>query len=422
MALAPAALPGGAVAVAQTTTCTVPNQNRFVRDVLFEYYLWYRELPVVNPASYPSPEAYLDAVRYRTLDSTFTYIANRAEQEAFYSDSQFIGLGVSTQFDGVEMRVSQVYPGSPASEAGLARGDRILAINGRTVPDLYASGLLGTAFGASQEGVQVALQWRPTQGAERSATLSKRPVTIPTVSMTRLYEVDGRKVGYLLFRNFVRPSFDALDAAFTDLKAAGATELVLDLRYNGGGLVDVAQHLGGLVGGVRTQDRLFAEFFHNDRNPQLNRSLPFEPKPNALDLQRLFVITTRASASASELVINALRPFIPVVVVGDRTYGKPVGQYGFTFCDKVLNAVSFILRNANGEADFFSGFAPTCAAADDLDRQFGDPAEASLREAFTYLRTGACTPAADGEGAAARRLSRRPILPADGWQQLVGAH
>ena len=418
----PAANPSGPAAQAQTANCSIAGQNRYVRDVLFEFYYWYRELPNINPAAFPSPQAYLEAVRYRPLDSTYSYIANRAEQEAFFSSSQFVGLGMSTQFNGVTMRVSQVFPESPAAEAGLARGDRILSIGGRMVDVLFAGGELDRAFGPNEEGVAVDLRWQTVAGEERSGTLVKRAVTIPTVSATRLYDVDGRKVGYIMFRNFVEPSFGALDAAFAQLKEAGATELVLDLRYNGGGLVTVAQHLASLIGGTRTVDRTFAEFFHNDRHPDLNRTLAFEPKEHALDLQRLVVITTRASASASELVINALRPFIPVVIVGDTTFGKPVGQYGFTFCDKVVNPVSFILRNANGEADFSNGFEPDCRAADDLDHELGDPAEASLGEAFTVLRTGSCTPGPEGETARARALRDRPIMLGDGWQQLLGAH
>jgi carboxyl-terminal processing protease len=405
---------------AQPTSCTVAGQNQFVRDVLFEYYFWYHELPGTNPTTFASPEAYLEAVRYKALDQTYSYIANRREQEAFFSESQFIGLGISTQFDGTEMRLSQVFPDSPASEAGLARGHRILSINGRTVRDLYESGQLGTAFGPNEEGVAAELVWRTLAGEERSARLVKRAVTIPTVSHTRVYDVEGRRVGYIMFRNFVEPSVAALDAAFTQLKEAGATELVLDLRYNGGGLVSVAQHLASLIGGQRTQDQLFAEFFHNDRHPDLNRIVSFQGKPNTLNLDRLVVVTTRASASASELVINALRPFIPVTIVGDTTFGKPVGQYGFPFCDKVLNPVSFILRNANGQSDFFSGFPPDCRAADDLDHEFGDPAEASLAESLRFVRTGSCS--ARSDEAAKRSIAKRAIQMGDGWQQLLGAH
>jgi hypothetical protein len=223
------------------------------------------------------------------------------------------------------------------------------------------------------------------------------------VQTTRLYEVEGRKVGYIVFRNFVEPSVAALDESFTALRTAGATELVLDLRYNGGGLVSVAQHLASLIGGEKMSGKVLAEYVHNDRHRELNRQLRFESKPNALNLTRLVVITTQASASASELIINGLRPYMPVIVIGDRTYGKPVGQYGLPFCDKVLNAVSFALKNALGEADYFTGLPATCPAGDALDRQLGDIEEASLKEAFVYLRTGP---------ARRRRSSIRPFRPA----------
>jgi hypothetical protein len=110
-----------------------------------------------------------------------------------------------------------------------------------------------------------------------------------------------------------------------------------------------------------------------------------------------------------------------VVLVGDRTYGKPVGQYGLEFCDKVLAPVSFSLTNANGAADYFGGLEPTCVAADDLDRQLGDPAEASLREAFVYIDTGRCSSSAAGR-VQGRRIPATTPLPGDGWQQLVNAH
>ena len=105
--------------------------------------------------------------------------------------------------------------------------------------------------------------------------MTKRLVTIPTVSLSRVFTVDGRKIGYVFFRNFVRPSYEALDNAFAALKEAGVTELVLDLRYNGGGLVDVAVHLGSLIGGSLTRDQVFAVFRHNDKNTRYNETLRF---------------------------------------------------------------------------------------------------------------------------------------------------
>src|SRR5882762_1373439 len=104
-------------------SCTTSGKNLYVRDVMSDIYLWYSTMPTVNPTSFDSPEAYLDAVRYKTLDSTFSYITSLAANNAFYSDSQFIGLGLSTTLNGTEMRVLQVFPDSPAEEAGLYRGD-----------------------------------------------------------------------------------------------------------------------------------------------------------------------------------------------------------------------------------------------------------------------------------------------------------
>ena len=418
-------VPSPAQAQSGPRNCTRTSQNLFVRDVLDEYYLWYRELPRVNPANYASPEAYLEAVRYRPLDSTFSYITSRAENDAFYGESQFVGFGFSTQTTETELNVLQVFADSPASEAGMARGDRIFEINGRTVADLVRAGTIGSAFGASEEGVSSAVAVRSRQGVERRFTMTKRVVTIPTVSLTRTFQVDGRTVGYLLFRNFVTPSYAALDEAFAALREARATEVVIDLRYNGGGLVDVAVHLGSLVGGTFTQGRVFAEYQHNDRNTALNETLRFESPPQALGLSRLVVITTRSSASASELVINSLRPHLPVVVIGDATYGKPVGQYSFDFCDKVLAPVSFSLVNADGQGDFFGGIAPTCVAADDIEHDLGAADEASLGEALYYIRTGSCS-VRSTSSAASKGLRPSAGVPslsgATGWQALVNAH
>ncbi len=399
--------------------CGTLAQNMFVRDVLDEYYYWYRELPRLNAASFPNPEAYLEAARYRPLDSSFSYITSRAANDAFYGESQFVGFGFSTQTDATELRVLQVFGDSPAFEANLARGDRITEINGRSVAQLIQTGDIGGAFGASEPGVVVSLVAVARDGGERRVTLTKRVVTIPTVSLTRTFNVDGRTVGYLMFRNFVNPSYGALDEAFAALKEAGARELVIDLRYNGGGLVDVAVHLASLIGGAPIQGRTFATFQHNDKNTALNEVLRFENAPDAaLNLSRLFVITTRASASASELLINGLRPHLPVVVVGDATFGKPVGQYGFEFCDKVLAPVAFALVNAEGRGDFFGGIEPDCRAADDVEHDLGAADEESLAEALHFVRNGSCR-----TSPSTQTLRVRPQLHrSTGWQSVVNAH
>jgi C-terminal peptidase prc len=406
-----------------SANCTTLGQSTYVRDALQQYYYWYQNLPNADPAAFASPEAYLDSVRYRPLDASYSYITSKASSDAFFSDSQFIGFGLSYKRTGdVELRLTQAFPGSPAAEAGLDRGHYLVAINGKSVADLIRSGEIATVFGPEQVGVTAEIAWRAPGGAERGATLTKRLVTIPTVSQTTVIQSGPSRVGYIHFRNFVQPSVEALNTAFQQLKDQGANELVLDVRYNGGGLVSVAQHLAGLIAGAPLVGQVFVQFTHNDKQASRNTAYRFESKPQALTLSRLVVIATPASASASEAMINGLRPYMDVKVVGDTTYGKPVGQYGFEFCEKVLYPVAFLVTNARGQADFFSGIPADCAAADDLDRPLADAREASLAEALAVLRNGRCSGQAAVAAFQAESLRERARpLPADGWRQTLNA-
>jgi carboxyl-terminal processing protease len=421
-ALALSAAP--ADAQGRVPNCTTTGKNLYVRDVLTDLYYWYEFLPAVDPARFDSPEAYLEAVRYRPLDHAFSYVTSREANEAFFSESQYIGLGLSTSSESGQMRVLQVFDQSPAAEAGLGRGHTIVEINGRPVAALIESGQIGSAFGPSEIGVTTDVVFATHQGETTRVRMTKRAVTIPTVSLTRVFQVDGRRVGYVFFRNFVRPSYEALDAAFATLRDAKVSELVLDLRYNGGGLVDVATHLASLIGGTPTSGLLFGRYVHNAKNHAYDEDLRLGDAAQALGLSRLFVITTQGSASASELIINGLRPHMPVTVVGDRTYGKPVGQYGIPFCDKVVAPVAFSIRNAADQGDYFDGIPADCLAGDDVTHDLGDLGEASLAEALHVVRTGACSTRAGARESASRiRGQRAPVsgARATGWQSVVNA-
>lgn len=410
-------------AATSSSQCSTSEQVTFVRDTLQNIYYWYKQLPDPDQASFDSPEAYLEAVRYRPLDTTFSYITSKASSDAFFSESQFIGFGLSyKQTADLGLRITQTFPGSSAAESGLDRGDYLLSIGGKPVAELLQTGEISTIFGPEQIGFTLDFSWRDLQGREWSATLSKRLVTIPTVSQTAVVDAGPLRVGYVHLRNFVTPSVAALDAAFGQLREAGATDLVLDLRYNGGGLLSVAQHLGGLIGGTSRSGDVFLQLVHNDKNASRNSTIRFENVAPALGVPRLVVITTRGSASASEDLVNGLRPYMDVTVVGDTTYGKPVGQYGFDFCDKVLYPVSFLVTNARFEADFFGGIPADCAAADDLDQPLASPSEASFAEALYVLQSGQCSGAAAAQAELQARLRARVReLPRDGWRRLLNA-
>jgi hypothetical protein len=194
---------------------------------------------------------------------------------------------------------------------------------------------------------------------------------------------------------------------------------VVDLRYNSGGLLSVMEVLSNLIGGEITQNQIMYSLEYNANNTSRNESRPFSNLNNSADLPRVVIITTGSTASASEMVINALRPFIEVALIGDTTFGKPVGQLGFVFCEKILRPVSFRTVNAVGDTDFFDGFPPDCAAADDIDTALGDPAEASFAEALTYLQTGACSAAGKAAASTAQAPRPEPVMPGR-WRPFRG--
>ena len=421
--LALAACGGPTGPEADSSDCSIVGENRQVRERMRDIYYWYREMPDPNPASFASPEAYLEAVRYKALDSSFSYMTTKAASDAFFQNAQFGGYGIRTVLLGSnDYRVIDAYAGSPAAEAGMDRGTQILAVNGRTVSEMIAAGTLFAAF----DPPTVQVRFRDRSGRERDTSMTQRTVTIPLVPVVQTYRVGTHTVGYIVFESFVTPSTPALDAAFTQLKAAGADELVLDLRYNGGGFVEVAAHLAALIAGPRTTGQPFVRFVHNDKNKNLDsdRLFPAAP-PQSPSVGRLVVIATERSASASELMINGLRPFMSVTTVGSRTYGKPVGQYGYDFCDKTLFPVSFATLNARNEGDYFGGILADCPAADDLGHAFGDPGEAALAESLQFIRNGRCSTTAAAD-ARLQSLSRPPREEQphheDGWQSLVGAY
>jgi len=167
--------------------------------------------------------------------------------------------------------------------------------------------------------------------------------------------------------------------------------VIIDLRYNGGGLVSTAELLGDYLGGLVAQSLIFSSTeFNADRAAQYNETELFELRGNSISLSRLVVIASRGTASASELVANGMIPHVDVAIVGDRTFGKPVGQIGLEFCDKILRPTAFKLANALGDGDYFDGLPADCAAVDDLSVAVGDSLDPNMVAAMSYLDTGAC--------------------------------
>jgi C-terminal processing protease CtpA/Prc len=386
------------------------------------WYYWYQSLPPsISPGAYASADALLDALRQQPLDR-FTYITTQAADQAFYGAGQYVGFGLGFSLTSSNnLLVNQVFPGSPAEQAGLARGDTVTEINGTPVPTLVTSGQLDAVLSVSGPGVVLTFTFTDLHGKSHTATLTSAVITQPSVGTTKVIDVGSRRVGYILFESFIDTSNALLDQAFASFASQGVTEVVIDERYNGGGEVSVAQHLASLIVGDSFAGRTLGTLVFNDKHTEQNQSVAFQTVANPLNLTQVFFITTQATASASEFTINGLVPHIHVVTVGSATFGKPVGENGFDVCTNVLYPITFKITNSAGYGDYFSGLPATCAAADDRTHALGDPAETSLATALGYVRHGTCGATAQAEALNAAERNVRPP-PRYGWRQLVNAY
>lgn len=387
--------------------CTVADQRQKVLDFMTNQYYWYQQMRTPD-AGASSMNAYF----YSMLDvptDRFSFTEATAAYQQLFAAGTFTGYGYSlvvVDTANAVLRVRTVEPAGPAYAAGLRRGDTIVAVDGYTAAQVLA----GALPAVSTEGVLRTISARDTAGNVKdvrmvSATFSLTPVRdMVVLNATR----NGQpiKVGYLDYTQFVSYSMNDLTAAVASFAAQGASELVLDLRYNGGGDVATSRDLASLIAGARAAGQVFASLRFNDKNQARNENFLFQaPLASIPNLSRVFVIASGSTASASELVINGLKPFMDVVLVGETTYGKPYGFEPLDYCGTTYNAVNFESVNALGVGGYTSGIAPTCAVADDLDHPLGDPNEARLSAALGYVATGQCPPTAQAALQLAPRVS-----------------
>ena len=431
---------GGSPAVGDTASCSIAEQRQEIFDFMFEWYFFNDEpeqqqkYDGLNLNDFPTPEILLSFLRYRPseFDRGFSFLTTTTADDQFFGEGQFVGFGFGSKFVdppfNVDLRMTQVFAGSPSALAGFLRGQRIVAIDGRTIAEINSAEGVTAALGASEAGVTRTFLLRNPDASEFEATVTKALVTIDPVETTTVFDVAGAKVGYLDLRTFISTADDQLDVAFAEFGAQNVTALVVDLRYNGGGLVSTAELLADLIGGFIANGQILSETRFNSAKSAFNEFELFRQRLGSLSLlQQVVFITTGSSASASELVINALLPHTVATLVGSTTFGKPVGQSGFGYCDDelLLRAVTFETVNALDEGRYFDGLNVTCNAADELAFVIGDPAEASLAAALQYIETGTCGPVAFQSKPVAptipyQDIPRAPSAPAA--QRLLGAY
>jgi C-terminal processing protease CtpA/Prc len=407
------------------SACGLRAQQDFADSVLNEWYLFPNLLATVSQSSVTNLQAYLDArvapARAQNRDRGFTFATSIAEENALINSGSSAGFGIRLSYDTANRRlfVVEAYENANGFAAGLDRGSEITAIGTtssdlQTVTALFNSGgaqAVANALGPSTPGLTRVLRFTQPGGAVIERSITKSEFALDPVSDRYgavILNDGGRRIGYINLRTFiVADAANQLRTAFGQFQAQGITQLIIDLRYNGGGLVTVADTFGDLMGQGRV-GQVWSRTVLRPSKAAENETRLFRSETNAIAPTRVAVIATDATASASELVTNSLIPYLGnnLALVGSNSFGKPVGQFGFDLaaCDLRVRALAFQTVNANNQGEYYTGLASvvpnTCRAGDDITRPFGDPREASIAAALDFLGGRACTPIAGSPAAA----------------------
>jgi hypothetical protein len=405
---------------------TLQDEMKFLRGWTDATYLWYNEVPsTVHMADFTNTTDYFNALKTPAKTASgrdkdhFHYAIPTAEWDASIQLSQGTGYGITWTYDSTKAprtwRIAIVEPGSPAATAGLQRGDLLTTIDGidfinandQTQLDKINAGLLPATAGESHTfTVQ-------RNGGIVPVGLTSAVVTTTPVKNVKVLDTPTGKVGYLSFEEHSAVSEQQLINAFTNLQSQGVTDLVLDMRYNGGGYLSIASELAYMVAGPSTAGKTFEQLIYNDKTapeapaPFYNRSTSGSALPY-LGLKHVTVLTSSDTCSASESVINGLRGVdVQVDLIGGATCGKPYGFIPEDNCGTTYLTIQFRGVNAKGFGDYADGFAPTCNVADDLSHALGDPAERQLAAALSYRANNTCPAAMATTAASVRSVPSR---------------
>ncbi|MGC8521459.1 MAG: S41 family peptidase [Steroidobacteraceae bacterium] len=429
---------------------TVTDQNNWLRSWTHALYYWYSEVPDLDPSLY-STSQYFDLMKTTQTDANgapkdrFHFSYPTATWEAMEEGSS-VGYGVQWAVVNAspprKILVAYTQPGTPAADApaDLVRGAELLdvdgvdVINGTTTTDIDT---INAALAPATDGETHSFTvLDPGSSTPRTFTMQAQNITDQPVLLVKTLATAAGTVGYILYNDQVDVSAEAeLIQAIDTLKSDGVTNLILDLRYNGGGLLDLASELAYMVAGpTQTAGETFYVQQFNDQHPTTNpvTGTPITPLPfldttqgfsvkagqalPTLDLSRVFVLTGADTCSASEAIINGLRGVgIEVYQFGSTTCGKPYGFYPQDNCGTTYFSIEFKGVNAKGFGDFGDGFSPEntasapgvklpgCSVADDFSHALGNPNEAVLSAALAYMAdpSGTVCPAATGGGSPA---------------------
>jgi carboxyl-terminal processing protease len=426
------------------------DEQLWIRSWTNDLYLWYSEVPDLDLRSYDTAVDYFGDLKTQATTPSgkpkdqFHFTYTTTDWVALSESGVEAGYGVQWALLSTkpprELVVALVEPGSPAAAAGLDRGAEVQTIDGADLKngndvDTLNNGISPASVGETH--TFVVLDRGST--TPRTVTLASANITSVPVQNVHTLPTPNDKVGYLLFNDHIATAEKGLIDAITQLRDAAITDLVIDIRYNGGGYLDIASELAYMIAGPTvTSNKTFEQETFNDKHPtqdpvtgDLLTPTPFHDKTlgfttnvkpgNALPflgLSRVFILTSSATCSASEAVMNGLAGVnVEVIQIGTTTCGKPYGFYPADNCGTTYFAIQFEGVNQKGFGDYADGFTPGgvfhgCKVNDDFTHALGDPAEARLAAALAYRANGTC-PASFAAPAA----NDTTVIPKSIWRQ-----
>ncbi len=431
---------GGTATGTVDNSCSLRNRQNWVSAQMNEWYLFPDTLPAsLDPTPYTTVSDYIDALtataRAQRKDRYFTYLTSIKEENAYYSSGASAGFGwrLTTDSSMSRLLIAESMEGGPALAAGIDRGTEIQGIgttasNIQSIADIVRADPnngLYNALGSDTAGTTRYFRVADSSGGNvRTVAVTKADFTLQPVSPrygTQIITDNGQRYGYVNLRTFISTADPQLRAAFASFKQQGITQVIIDLRYNGGGSIDIADLFNNLLGGNRQTSDVMGYIAFRPSKSSSNETTYFAPQPESIIPTRLAFIGTGGTASASELVLNRTLPYMGsnTGLIGANTYGKPVGQIARdnAQCDDRLRVIALSIQNANRQGDYYNGLASvvpaSCRASDDLTRKMGDPQEASTRAALDFLQGKSCTPISATASAQAAGDGPRKLLQPD---------
>jgi C-terminal processing protease CtpA/Prc len=406
---------------------SVATENHFLRSWSYEDYLWYRELPDLDPNNYSDTLSYFELLKTNQLTATNTIKDQFHFTDDEISNDQFVltgergGYGLAIEItDNNQVFVIYVEPNSPAELAGISRGMRLTQVNGISLLSeltLTQANAVNEALFFPELNSTASLVFSLPLGGSITRQLQAINVATSAVLERSFIDTAFGNVGYLAFNTFnTFTAEDELKEAFDYFNINSVVDLVVDLRYNGGGFIHIASQLAYLVAGnSATSGETFTQLRYNDKSQASNLTLPFystttdfaaipNQQLNSVDLNRVFVLTTSNTCSASENFINGLRGIgVEVFQIGSTTCGKPYGFNPQANCGTLYFSTNFESVNAQGFGGYYEGFEPVlsggnplsnqidgCDVMDDLGHELGDRNEAMLSAALFYRENARC--------------------------------